>query len=197
VQDSERAIELDAGSGLIDLARRLRGPESGILGQGVRFVIAGGTVALVYLTTTTVLAELVGLPFQAALAIGFSLGLVVHFTLQRMFVWAHHEEFVLPLKQQVGRYLIVAMTQYGVTAGSTALLPSALGLPSEVVYLATVGIIVCSNFLVFRHGIFHAHAGSGDAAIDAGLAADFAAVESSVLLPAERAPLADGASNVR
>lgn len=121
----------------------------------MRFALAGGTVALIYLGTTTVLADVVGMPFQAALAIGFCVGLMVHFTLQRLFVWTHHEEFALPLRHQVGRYLAVAAVQYGVTAASTSLLPSALGLPTEIVYLATVAVVLSTNFLVFRHGIFH------------------------------------------
>ena len=49
--------------------------------------------------------------------------------------------------------------QYGVTAASTGLLPSALGVSAEIVYLATVAVVLSSNFLVFRHGIFHAKAG--------------------------------------
>ncbi len=118
-------------------------------------------MALVYLATTTVLASVVGLPFQAALAIGFCVGLVVHFTLQRLFVWTHHEEFALPLGHQVGRYLALAGAQYGVTAASTALLPAALGLSTEIVYLATVAVVLVVNFLVFRNGIFHARPTSG------------------------------------
>jgi putative flippase GtrA len=140
------------------LAHALRAPDPGILRQGIRFALAGGTVALVYLTTTTVLAEVFGVPFQAALAIGFSAGLLVHFTLQRLFVWTHHEEFALPLHHQVGRYLTLSAAQYGVTAASTALLPAALNVSAEAVYLATVAVLVSANFLVFRHGIFHARA---------------------------------------
>lgn len=45
------------------------------------------TVMAVYLTSTTVLAELVGLLLHLALVIGYCLGLVVHFTLQCTFVW--------------------------------------------------------------------------------------------------------------
>lgn len=111
---------------------------------------------VVYVTTTTVLASVVGAPFQAALAIGFCAGLAVHFTLQRRFVWRHRGEFALPLRHQAGRYLAVSATQYGLTAASTSLLAPALGLPTEVVYLGTVAAIVCTNFLVFRHVIFHA-----------------------------------------
>lgn len=145
------------------LASTLRSPDSGLAGQGTRFAIAGGTVALVYLLTTTVLAEIVGTPFQLALAIGFCVGLFVHFTLQRTFVWVHHEEFALPLRHQIGRYLVAAAVQYGVTAASTDLLPGALGVPTEIVYLATVAVVLSTNFLVFRHGIFHAKTGDAPA----------------------------------
>lgn len=138
------------------LMRALRAPGPSILRQGLRYALAGGTVAVVYVSTTTVLAKVIGLPFQVALAIGFCVGMMVHFTLQRLFVWTHHEDFALPLHHQVGRYLAVAGTQYGVTAASTSLLPSALGASAEVVYLGTVAVLVSTNFMVFRLGIFHA-----------------------------------------
>jgi putative flippase GtrA len=121
-----------------------------------RFALSGGVVTLVYLLTTTVLAEVAGLPFQLALAIGFVVGLAVHFTLQRTFVWVHHEEFALPMHRQAGRYLLVAAVQYGFTAASTALLPQALGVPVEAVYLVTVAVVVTVNFIVFRMLVFHA-----------------------------------------
>ena len=152
------------GGGARGLLRALRAPESGVLGQGVRFALSGGAIALVYLATTTILASVVGLPFQVALAIGFSVSIALHFTLQRLFVWSHHEEFALPLGHQVGRYLLVAAVQYGVTAASTAVLPSALGIPTEIVYLATVAVVLSVNFLVFRNAIFHAQPPAGDAA---------------------------------
>src|ERR1039458_4815150 len=122
--DQEQMRGSAGTGGVRELVRALRAPESGLLGQGVRFALSGGAVTLVYLGTTTVLADVAGLPFQAALAIGFSVAIAVHFTLQRLFVWTHHEEFALPLHQQAGRYLAVAAVQYGVTAASTALLPA-------------------------------------------------------------------------
>jgi len=134
-------------------ARRLRG--SGLLEQGVRYVLTGGTVTFVYLGVTTALADGVGLPFQVALAIGACAGLLVHFTLQRFFVWAHSDEYALALRDQAVRYLIFAGAQYGLTAASTAILPTVLGLPVELVYFGTVAILVSMNFLVFRNVIFH------------------------------------------
>jgi putative flippase GtrA len=137
----------------------LLSPDAGILGQGVRFALAGGLVALVYTLTTILLADVAGLAFQLALLIGTCVGLAMHFTLQRVFVWVHHEEFALPLRHQVGRYLLVAVLQYGLTAASTSILPGVLGLPTEVVYLGTVAVLVSVNFVVFRSRIFHAKPG--------------------------------------
>ncbi|HTQ68828.1 MAG TPA: GtrA family protein [Solirubrobacteraceae bacterium] len=134
----------------------LRSPGSGIVGQGVRFALSGGIVAIVYPVTTTLLADVVGLPFQAALAIGYVAGLALHFTLQRVFVWDHGDGFALSLDRQLRRYLLVAAIEYGITAASTALLPSALGISTEIVYLVTVAAIVVTNFLLFRSAIFHA-----------------------------------------
>lgn len=159
-QAASRAPWWAASAG--DIVRALRGHESGLLGQGTRFAIAGGTVMVVYLSTTTVLADVAGLPFELALAIGFCVGLMVHFTLQRRFVWVHAEEFALPLHHQAARYLTVAGIQYGLTAASTAVLPRELGLPTEIVYLGTVAAITATNFVVFRNGIFHAKASLPD-----------------------------------
>jgi choline kinase/putative flippase GtrA len=128
---------------------------SDLLGQGTRYALAGSTVALVYLITTTALSTLVHLEFQLALAIGFCCALTVHFTLQRKFVWTGQGDFALPLHRQTARYLLAAGTQYGLTAAGTSLLPSALGLPVEVVYLALAAILVSTNFLVFRNVVFH------------------------------------------
>jgi putative flippase GtrA len=132
---------------------------SGLLGQGVRFALAGVTVAIVYISVTTVLSAVVGLPFQVALALGYCSGLSIHFTLQRFFVWAHHENFALPLNHQVGRYLLAAGIQYGLAAVATSVLPSVLGVAPEAVYLVVAPLLTAVNFIVFRYVIFHAAAG--------------------------------------
>ena len=137
----------------------LSGP---LAGQGLRFLISGGFVALVYTGTTSLLAEVVGIPFEVAIPIGFAIGLVTHFTLQRVFVWTHAEGFALPLGRQLARYLALAAVQYGVTALSTATLPKPLGVPTEVVYLVTVAVISAVNFVVFRSHVFRAAIGEGN-----------------------------------
>jgi putative flippase GtrA len=137
----------------------LRSPQSGLLGQMLRFGLAGGAVALLYLTVTTVLSQVLGTPFQVALAIGYASGLLLHFTLQRVFVWTHHEEleeFALGFGHQVRRYLMMAAAQYGLTAASTAVLPGVLGLTEEVMYLMTFVVVTSVGFVLMRFVIFHA-----------------------------------------
>jgi putative flippase GtrA len=157
VEDLRR---LRGAGGPRQFVRRVRDPSSGLFGQSVRYALTGGIVATVYLGVTTLLADVAGLHFQIALIIGFCCGMSVHFTMQRFFVWVHHEEFALPFHHQAGRYLLVAGAQYGTTALSTSTLPAALDLPTEVVYVATVAVLICVNFLVFRNGVFHARASS-------------------------------------
>jgi putative flippase GtrA len=133
---------------------RLR-TDAALLAQGVRFVISGVVVSAVYITVTTVLSQVSHLRFQVALAIGWSAAVAVHFTLQRTFVWKRQESFALPFGHQVGRYLLVAVSQLGVTAATTTVLPSLLHVSAEAVYLATAACVTLFNFLVFRKGVFH------------------------------------------
>src|ERR1700730_478145 len=92
-----------AGMSLSEAAflRRFAGPlwraagSRHIAGQGLRFGIAGGLVAIVYLGSTSLLAAVVGVEFEVALAIGFLLAITTHFVLQRKFVWVHDEGFAV------------------------------------------------------------------------------------------------------
>jgi putative flippase GtrA len=133
----------------------LRSADAGAAGQGARYVVAGAIVAVVYLTVTTGLADLGHVPFQIALLIGFTMALGVHFTLQRFFVWVHRERFALSLGKQMGRYLLLAVFQYAVTAATTSALPHALDVSETLVYLATAPTLTAINFLVFRRRVFH------------------------------------------
>jgi len=125
------------------------------LGQGVRYAITGGAVSAVYLLTTLSLANFGGLPFQVALLIGFIVAVTTHFVAQRLFVWRHDEAFALPLRQQAVRYLPISLAQYGLTAVSTSVLPHVLGLPTDLVYLATAPCLTLLTFVMMRTHVFH------------------------------------------
>jgi putative flippase GtrA len=123
--------------------------------RGLRFALSGGAVAIYYLTATTVLANVVGLPFQLALVIGYSTAICLHFLLQRFFVWVREDDYALAAHRQLGRYLLIVGIQYGITVASTAFLPSALGVPTEAVYLVTAALLAMTNFLVMGSRVFH------------------------------------------
>jgi putative flippase GtrA len=137
--------------------QRLFTPDAGVLGQGIRYIVGGCTTMAVYLLGTTFLALVVGLPFEVALAIGFCAMIVVNFTLHRMFVWMHREGFALSAHRQFARYLAVAGTQYGLTAVGTSMLPGALGVSPEVIYVVIAVSFAVVSFLAYRQGVFHAN----------------------------------------
>ncbi len=124
------------------------------MGRGLRFVISGGAVTLLYIAVTMILAG-VGVAFQAALVIGFASAVAAHFTLQRAFVWVHAEGYALPFHHQAGRYLAVAAAQYGATSLATLILPGVLGIRVTYVYVPTAVAITAVNFLVFQAQVFH------------------------------------------
>jgi len=135
-------------------ARRLHSPGSGLMGEGFRFLVTGGVAVVINVALTNVLAYVVGLPFELAFAIGLGTAVTTQFALFRLWVW-RGKEFALRLHHQAGRFVLAVALVYGLTAAATSLLPSALGVPTEVVYLACVAASPGVSFLISRHGIFH------------------------------------------
>lgn len=134
----------------------IRRPELGLLGQGIRYAMVGATVAVMSLTGTIILAEVVGLPYELAFAISYTIAVTTHFTLQRLFVWVHHEGFALPIHRQLVRYLPVTLTNYGVVAAAIAVLPHLLGISTLIVYVGATVAITLVSFVLLRQRIFHA-----------------------------------------
>lgn len=126
-----------------------------VAAQGMRFVFSGVVVSIIYITVTTLLATVAHLRFEVALALGWCASVAVHFTLQRTFVWVSEKRFALAFGPQVRRYLLVAVSQLAVTTLTTSVLPSALRVSTELVYLATGATLTLINFLVFRNRVFH------------------------------------------
>jgi putative flippase GtrA len=127
-----------------------------LLSQGLRFAIAGAIVAGVYVGATMILHHVVGVAFEIALPTAFAIGLAVHFMLQRVFVWVQHEQFALAMHRQARRYLAISLAQYCVTASTTAVLPRAFSVSTDIVYLAVTVCVSTANFILFRTWVFHA-----------------------------------------
>jgi len=135
-----------------DLLRAIGGSSP----QLVRYAIAGAIVGLTYVALTLALSGPAGWPIQLAIPVAYALAVALHFALQRLFVFRDREAFVLATHRQVGRYLVLCLVQYALTAASTAVLPGLLGLPESVVYVGTVAVVSAGAFVVLRTSVFHA-----------------------------------------
>lgn len=129
---------------------------AGRLPRGARFGLSGGAVALVNLGMMTLLVAGFGVPAEVALGISYPLGLLVHFTLNRQWVFSPDDVYHLHLTVQGARYLCSAAAIYGITALALATLPGALGVASLVIYYTTVLALSVVNFFVLRSFVFGA-----------------------------------------
>jgi putative flippase GtrA len=122
--------------------------------QFVRFGLSGAMVAAAHVVLTTVLLVATGLPDQAALAIAYAAAVLLHFTLNRQFVFPAISGYRHGLPTQTMRYGLLVVTTYGATALSVAVLPGAIGAPSVAVYVVTAIVLALLNFAVLRRWVF-------------------------------------------
>jgi len=118
--------------------------------QAPRFVAVGASVAIIYAGLTALLAGPFGLPVQAAVAVGYGVGVVANFTLHRSVTFASEDGYDLHIAGQIIRFLALALLQYGVTAAAIAWLPGLLGLPEIVVWGCVVVTFALANFVALR-----------------------------------------------
>jgi putative flippase GtrA len=121
----------------------------------LRYAISGSFTTLTYIVLTLLISGPLDVPIQIAIPISYALALVLHFTLQRSFVFPTDEGFALNRGAQLRRYVPAVVVQYTVTATSTAILPHLLGVPETDVYVVTVLILAVIAFLTLRSLVFH------------------------------------------
>jgi putative flippase GtrA len=130
------------------LDHRLSGPM-------VRYAVAGATVGALYLGLPLGLTGGLGVAIQIAIPIAYVLAVLLHFVLQRRFVFGHVPAFALSGREQAARYVAIGAVQYPTTALSTALLPEVLGLSERLTYVCTTLVISGIFFMVLRGHVFH------------------------------------------
>lgn len=127
-----------------------------LVGSTGRYAVAGAIVGGVNLAVPLLLNSELGMPIEAAIPIGYGAAIILHFNLQRRFVFRHVERFALAGRQQAARYLGVAAVQYPTVAIATALLPTVLNMPRREAYVATVATVTVLTYVVLRSRVFHA-----------------------------------------
>jgi putative flippase GtrA len=122
-----------------------------------RYLVTGATVALVYIGLTLLLSAVAGLPMPVSVAVAYFIAVVVHFTMQRRFVFGHVESFALAVHHQIGRYIVVGGAQYLVMLGATEVLAPRVGVSGQVAFLVCAALLALLGFLTLREGVFHPH----------------------------------------
>ncbi len=122
-------------------------------GEVARFAASGALVAVVYFSLMTALS-LLGLRDQIALAIAYGLAVLLHFALNRQFVFATGHGYALHITTQGARYLTMVGVSYALTALALAFLPASLGVPSLAVYFAVAIGLTPVNFMIMRVWVF-------------------------------------------
>jgi putative flippase GtrA len=126
-----------------------------LVGPAIRYGLAGATVAAVYLGTPLLLNGALGIPIELAIAFAYVLAVTLQFNLQRHFVFGHVSEFALPVRRQIGRYVVIGAIQYPITVLATTFLPGLLGVSERVVFVIITLVISLTFFLVLRGHVFH------------------------------------------
>jgi putative flippase GtrA len=121
-----------------------------------RFAFTGTVVAALYFAVLTGLVVLADVPAQVALVFAFVSAVVVHFTLNRQFVFGSETTYTLHLTAQGVRYLGVALASYLVNAVALATLPGLTGLPELAVVAVTTGVVTAFTFVALRGWVFRA-----------------------------------------
>jgi putative flippase GtrA len=119
-----------------------------------RFALSGVAVQGVYTALMAVLLVGFDLPRQVALAISYAGALIVHFTLNRQFVFASSGGYTHGLSSHGKRYVLAAIVVYGITALGLAVVPEALGVAPFVGWVLLMVVIAAGNFALLGRFVF-------------------------------------------
>lgn len=119
-----------------------------------RFALSAITVQVVYATLMAIFLLGLHLPRQTALAMGYTIALIVHFTLNRQFVFAPAGGYTRSLTGHGGRYLASAVLVYGITALGLALVPGPLGVSPFIAWLLLATTVGALNFVLLGRFVF-------------------------------------------
>jgi putative flippase GtrA len=124
--------------------------------HAARYGVAAVLVGSVYIGLTLALSGPAGVPIELVIPIALAAAVILHFILQRRFVFVDRGTFALSSAVQARRYVVIVAIQAAGTTVATAILPELLGTTEQVVYIVTVVAISAFTFLFLRSRVFHA-----------------------------------------
>ena len=134
-------------------ARPLRSPRPELLLQFGRFLVVGAGNTLLSFVTYTALV-LAGVPYWVAGPVGFAVGAVNGYVLNRRWTFAARDSNLAR-----ARYLAVQLAGLGATTGLLWLFVDEAGIDRIAAYVLTVPLVTVSMFTANRAWTFAARAG--------------------------------------
>jgi putative flippase GtrA len=118
----------------------------------VRFLISGGTAAVVHFAVLTLLVEVFSVYPVLASVFAFVCAFFVSFTLQKLWTFKNSDMEAAP--RQAGIFFSIGMVNLGINAGLMYLFFSLLGfhyLPAQVL---TSGLVAVESYFLYKHFVF-------------------------------------------
>jgi putative flippase GtrA len=123
--------------------------------QPLRYAIVGALTALTYFSLTLLLAGPAGFPFALAMPCAYAPALMLHFVLQRVFVFRTPEGFALAMHNQARRYVVIGASQVVLSAIITSFVPDLIGVDERIVYVIATFALAGASYLMLRFHVFH------------------------------------------
>ena len=120
--------------------------------QTVRYIISGGSAALVHLVLLYTLTDLFGLWYLASLIIAFVFAVITGFTLQKL--WTFNNKDLDSIHLQTTYYLIAVAANLALNAAGVYVLVSKLHMWYMLAQVIMLGLIAVANFFTYKHIIF-------------------------------------------
>lgn len=118
----------------------------------IKYIVAGGTAALVNLSTLIVLTDLVGVWYLLSSTIAFILAFAVSFSFQKF--WTFSERSVDNMHMQAAVYLLIGLLNLSVNAGLMYILVEWVKIWYLTAQIISSGSIAVATFFVYRDFIF-------------------------------------------
>lgn len=120
----------------------------------LRYLLSGGTAAVVNLVLLALFVEVLGLWYLAAAMLAFTLALLVSFTLQKFFTFADQMGTRSTLTRQFSVYTTVALANVAINTLLVYLLVERLRLHYLASQIAASAAIALYSFFVYRAVFF-------------------------------------------
>jgi len=127
-------------------------------GQLVRFTVVGLLTFVLYFSLFHLLYGEAGLGYKVAVSIAYSVTVLCHFLLHRLFTFGAQR---LSLSRHAGRYGVMLVLNYGITLG---VMWTVVEIVRISPYFGTIASTICtaaSSFFVMKHFVFSPSEASG------------------------------------